>query len=667
MKNRLIVTTLCGCMLSLGAISTAAAASASRIIRQDIESSSPVTVLDAATFEQMGVVNIEDALSSLPGVANIQIYTNKVRSAFTVRGIDTSNAFAHVYVNGVAVGPNIPVFDANTLPYNVINTIAVLPGQQGEEVIDSVSATVLISDGAVALAELDSAYAEVQPVDVAVGQIDTTWGDLSGIDYSSVSRYLGSSSKLTMQYNNVPTNAAVSGNFAATVEAAYQSLELSTDLNRVEVLAPGFSSSYGTDAVAGVVNVLQYQADNGLQNSFENWHWGEGIGDGDISATFENRTSTSLGLGVHFEPDTFADRLDAGGACTIGFQYEDGIQYGNLIAYGETKGDPYIFYSMDFNLTDDRFNLNNQIRYSALYDTDNDGYYNLDGRDSEWTFGTCFEYKHAFNVEGGVVPPQGEAYLIEDAKVEDAVYFDLPLHFDFGGKLPLMVHYDIEDGEIEAQSDAETWFPFGGTIDSGGSFSGSGTTSFAGINNVSWSLTGTFLDLGIQFRYDVGLEQELPGGESAGVEWYHYYDPAVGAPWQTVVPEQSELDLGLRINGWRGDLDFAVTDSFSLSLSIANSEPNQEVDYWLVAEEVNSGLIASFDLGSGIWLPGLWATATGPLSDLPNTQVFISPDGLPEGDYNFYGGVDYNPNQQLDVDSLDYELRTVGIRFNLGF
>jgi hypothetical protein len=117
----------------------------------------------------------------------------------------------------------------------------------------------------------------------------------------------------------------------------------------------------------------------------------------------------------------------------------------------------------------------------------------------------------------------------------------------------------------------------------------------------------------------------------------------------------------VRVNGFRRDVAIAASDAIKVSVSLrAAALAGQAGDWWLVARTAD-GQFYHFDLPTMSWQPGLLATHTGALGDLP---YFGLPTlaGLPAGRYDFYFGVDTVPNGALDFGSLVYEQTVLTVR-----
>jgi iron complex outermembrane recepter protein len=85
-------------------------------------------------------------------------------------------------------------------------------------------------------------------------------------------------------------------------------------IDRIEVLQEGASPIYGSDAIAGVVNIITKESQEGMQASFQ---WGQyGQGDGnltDVNASWgasEGRTSIVAGVGYFKQDGVFAGDRD---------------------------------------------------------------------------------------------------------------------------------------------------------------------------------------------------------------------------------------------------------------------------------------------------------------------------------------------------------------------
>ena len=75
----------------------------------------------------------------------------------------------------------------------------------------------------------------------------------------------------------------------------------------------------------------------------------------------------------------------------------------------------------------------------------------------------------------------------------------------------------------------------------------------------------------------------------------------------------------------------------------------------MVAQLGSEPVYASFTTSTGTWEYGLAPLFQSPAADVPNTIFHAFPDGLPQGEYTFYFGVDMNPNGQIDLDTLQYD------------
>lgn len=192
-----------------------------------------------------------------------------------------------------------------------------------------------------------------------------------------------------------------------------------------------------------------------------------------------------------------------------------------------------------------------------------------------------------------------------------------------------------------------SWLPLTGTLGADGRFDLQSTATVAGRTNVRSRFTGSFAQGRFDGRLSVGTQGELFG---VPIEWrLQVVDPVVGtAP-------------AMRINGFRRDVAIKAGDAIKPSLSMrACAQAGLPVDWWLVAATAD-GQLFSFDLATMSWQPGLKATLTTALVDLPYVGL-PSFGGLPAGVYTFYFGIDTAPNGMLDLASTTYERTVLTVR-----
>lgn len=107
--------------------------------------------------------------------------------------------------------------------------------------------------------------------------------------------------------------------------------------------------------------------------------------------------------------------------------------------------------------------------------------------------------------------------------------------------------------------------------------------------------------------------------------------------------------LAIRANGESGTITQQPATTLAVTIDIYSGDyTGIPVDWWILAEV--SGNLYYYDLDMG-FTPGLAVSYQGGLQSLVSCEA-LRMTGLPCGTYNFYFGVDFNVNGQLDMDAL---------------
>jgi DNA-binding beta-propeller fold protein YncE len=134
----------------------------------------------------------------------------------------------------------------------------------------------------------------------------------------------------------------------------------------------------------------------------------------------------------------------------------------------------------------------------------------------------------------------------------------------------------------------------------------------------------------------------------------------ISPPKKTVVQQTTGTPLpDLKINGSDGHLGIIPSESVSVALALAaGRHAGEDSDWWVAAHTTPSGWF-TFDIESGVWVPGLDLTVgyQGPLADRAAREILALP-GLPAGRYTFYSVVDRTRNGVIDQ-PLSYDCLTV--------
>ncbi|MBF0101920.1 MAG: hypothetical protein HQK77_13530 [Desulfobacterales bacterium] len=121
--------------------------------------------------------------------------------------------------------------------------------------------------------------------------------------------------------------------------------------------------------------------------------------------------------------------------------------------------------------------------------------------------------------------------------------------------------------------------------------------------------------------------------------------------------------IGLSVAGQDGTPIIEENAPFGLWIALdPRKKEGVEVDYFLCGEFPNAGLkCLTQDNGAWIWKQGLHAGLQFPLVSIP-ASLILQESQWPRGAYHFYFGVDTNPNGNLDLEQLTYEMVTLQVR-----
>ena len=206
-----------------------------------------------------------------------------------------------------------------------------------------------------------------------------------------------------------------------TVNQGSQAVDFSTlpaaAIQRIEVLRDGASAQYGSDAIAGVINVILKDADEGVSFSLQTGEYfegdggrttvslnaGFGLGDnGFLNATFENSTSDTTSRGVA--------RPDAAFVASI-----VGADQTPLNGLGQRWGDPevevsklFINAGIDVN---DNVEIYSHVSYSEN-ETISDFFYRGPVLDPEHMFGARTTLQQ--DLDGDFLPDPAPQSLIDE-------------------------------------------------------------------------------------------------------------------------------------------------------------------------------------------------------------------------------------------------------------
>lgn len=111
-------------------------------------------------------------------------------------------------------------------------------------------------------------------------------------------------------------------------------------------------------------------------------------------------------------------------------------------------------------------------------------------------------------------------------------------------------------------------------------------------------------------------------------------------------------------NGATGTVILGRSDALRIEVALsAGDQAGEQADWWLVVSTPGGWYYYDYLNGLG-WQQGIGVTFRGQLFDLPNTEI-LNIDGLPEGTYVVYFGVDTVPDSQISFSSLYYSQVTI--------
>jgi hypothetical protein len=385
-----------------------------------------------------------------------------------------------------------------------------------------------------------------------------------------------------------------------------------------------------TDYGDGIAGKLRYLAQHGLSSRIEVTHWTAQANDRDRPATAANGVTAKSTYKGKVDLPALLQATKDGQNCEVDLTFADGSggHAIELVGMGRTRGNWWIKHASDIEQGSDEEGAGPDGMLFDYLKQDAAGNVSLSTNDERIAVIVCER----------VLPPPSTVLILE--------LIDPRGHICCVDAPPSAITV-IRNGSSVTMTGNASWLPLTGTLGADGRFDLQSTATVAGRTNVRSKFSGTFSQGRFDGSLSVGTQGELFG---VPISWrLQVIDPVVGtAP-------------AMRVNGFRRDVAIRARDAVQPSVSMrAGAQLGQAVDWWLVVATAD-GQLFSFDLASKNWQPGLKATLTAPLVDLPPFAL-PSFEGLPAGQYSFYFGIDASPNGLLDLASAVYEKTVLTIR-----
>lgn len=410
---------------------------------------------------------------------------------------------------------------------------------------------------------------------------------------------------------------------------------------------------------------LKYLADNDLHERVITKHWGF-FGDMNYASSNGDKSATSKGQGALHLNNVIAS-MEGGADCEAGYYWPTKDDQGNdtfgahavdLVAAGYIAGQPFVIENSDLDQSSDTKGAGKSGFLFSFLSSGDDGSLKMNGSTQQLGIVMCQTYVPVPVPTGISLPPMGEIHEISEASLEIDTVTDLAGHRGSAEDPPPLVNLTIQNGVLLMQSAGifAPWFPISVPIAVDGSFSGTKTATVAGFADIGVSILGAFGIDGMTASFILGSNGGLPTGQP--ITFDVTITPSDAWPWlfEDPVPEPRPF---IRINGFRNSVSLTAGEPLSVGLSMQAGTDTAAAEWWLVAE--SGGTFFSFDLATMSWVPGLIPTVVSEVIDIESVNVFTFLDGLPAGDYNFIFGLDATPNNNVDLESLVYDLVEVSI------
>jgi len=116
----------------------------------------------------------------------------------------------------------------------------------------------------------------------------------------------------------------------------------------------------------------------------------------------------------------------------------------------------------------------------------------------------------------------------------------------------------------------------------------------------------------------------------------------------------------IRANGNQGNVVVAVSDSVAISISMVDAVTDPIADWWIAVTTPLPAPDNLYFFNRSAWTTESQVAYQQPFSNIDSLEI-LNTTSMPIGIYNFYFGVDLNPNGELDMNSLVYALVEVAV------
>jgi hypothetical protein len=609
----------------------------------------PAWAVDLGTGN--GVRFSQISYADVPSLANTPVGWMEVDLNLLRNSTGVASGFLNVSTASGWVARNVPVLAETVYPYSRINTRIDLGVPLGTAVTQ-ITATVSYSD--TLLTAFSSAPATVFPVSgmsmsIGGGNGVSAGGPVTPPTFTDVLFSNPSANDAIIQYDHPNEQAA--SNQCAPMSVA-NSLQYLKDTQGLQLPHEHKMGLKGDNSLVGQLDTagnrpatsrtvgsgqwllqtkLNYVAANNLGSKIVTTQWGASgpdSGGADQSVTVNNVTVTAKGKGSKINIDELMQALREGQDCELVYHWggaNPGAHAVDLVGAGKHNGNPWLLVASDITQAGQAVNGDSK------------------GAGPE---GFEFEYLGApvngiYTSSGGNVIDQVICEKVVPPQVTETVtsVTDPAGHSPFVDPPPANVWLAVNGTTMTLSGNASWMMPMTGTINATGSFSLASTATVAGFSNVTSTFIGALQGNNYIGNFSVGAGGQLPSGQP--ISWGVSIPRVLGTP-----------NFAMRMNGFRHHLESMPSELLRPSVSVrAGTQAGQSGDWWLAAAA--GGSFYHFDLATMSWQPGLVATHTGALGDLP---FFALPYlTLPSGEYDFYFGFDSVPDGALTLEALSFE------------
>lgn len=195
-------------------------------------------------------------------------------------------------------------------------------------------------------------------------------------------------------------------------------------------------------------------------------------------------------------------------------------------------------------------------------------------------------------------------------------------------------------------------------IDSNLQFTGQNRATVAGFNNILTVISGSITGNSISADVTIGADGGLPSGQP--LQYSFFFEPGLKNEWDfaNFVSMHAEVGFVFSLIDTTQDFERRIwpappltTEGLELFVTMDVEGVEGDGDWWLVMMS-DQGELFSFDATTGRFEPGLKTTHQGLLVDVPEHISVIKDLTLPSDNTTIVFGVDLNPNNELDLDSL---------------